>query len=257
MDGLMAPRHMAPDALADLARRALAHLPGWSRHAATFGSAGSMVLAAMLGVATFAFALASPPVVSSTATRAAAWWPETGGADSRGRLTEISATGAMAATAVVTDARPDTLSDTLSDTLPDTLAPIGTPPPAAIETALDYDVVFYWPARPQTVAEPAAIREGPATYARVIRSAHPGERLRINGRVEEAPNGPWLRVRLADGQDGYFAAHTIDVGVFRQRRAVEATQVADTGVVVEAAGAPLLSSSPDAYGDPESGPPLF
>ncbi len=226
----------APDPMTDFARRAMARLRVWARHAANFGSAGSMVLGAMLGVAAFAFALASPPPPAPENTPATARAP-----DIRGRLTDISATAAPAPAMVA----------------PGALAPIGVPPPPAVETALDYDVVFFWPARPQTVAEPVAIRDGPAPYAHMIRSARPGERLRINGRVEDAPNGPWLRVRLADGQDGYFAARTVDVGVFRQHRAAEATQVVDAGAVpAETAGAPLMSS-PDEYSDPEIGPPSF
>lgn len=227
---------VAPDLMTEFARRAIARLRAWARHAATFGSAGSMVLGAVLGAAAFVFALASPSAPVSASTPATVRAPEI-----RGRLTDISAPVTPAPAMVA----------------PDMLAPIGAPPPAAIETALDYDVVFFWPARPQTVAEPVAIRDGPASYARVLRSARPGERLRINGRVEDAPNGPWLRVRLADGQDGYFAARTVDVGAFRQRRATEAAQVAEAGAVsVEAAGAPLMSS-PDDYSDPEIGPPSF
>lgn len=225
----MAPEPQAPGAFEAFALGALPRLRGWVRHAGTFGSAGSMVLAALLGAATFAFALAAPkPPAPAIA-------PEM-----RGRLTDVSAPAPAAAEA------------------PGALAPMGAPPPAAIETALDYDVVFFWPARPQTVASAAAIRKGPAAWAPVIRNARPGERLRINGRVDDAPNGPWLRVRLADGQDGYFAARTVDVGVFRQRRAEEAPQVAATGETpVEAAGAPLIAPPPDEAAGPEAGAPSF
>lgn len=241
MDGLVAPEPMATDPLATIAQRVMARLRVWARHAATFGSAGSMVLAAMLGAAAFAFALAAPSPPVSATSPAAVRAPEL-----RGRLIDISTpvSGALGSAAP-------------ANVGPGALTPIGAPPAAAIETALDYDVVFFWPARPQTVSEPVAIRQGPASYALLIRSARPGERLRINGRVEDAPNGPWLRVRLADGQDGYLAARTIDVGAFRHRRAVEATQVAETDVTGEAAGAPLAPLQPDEYGDPDVGPPSF
>lgn len=229
MDGLTVSPPPAFNA-ADFARRLGAQLKLWARQAATFGSAGSMLLAAVAGVIAFAFALASIPVetlqaappVAPAATPAPA---------SHAPLTNISAPGELP-------------------------APIGTAPGPAVETALDYDVVFYWPARPQTVVEPVAIRDGPAPYAHVIRSARPGERLRINGRAEDAPNGPWLRVRLEDGRDGYFAAKTVDVGVFRRKRAVEtATPDANAGEAAET-GAPITLNVPPPP-DADFGPPTF
>jgi hypothetical protein len=134
--------------------------------------------------------------------------------------------------------------------------PLGAPPAAPVQLALDYDVTFFWPKTPQTVAEAVAIREGPADYAKVIRSARPGERLRINGKVEDAPDGPWLRVRLEDGRDGYFAADTLEIGQFRRRRAEERVLEAETApeAAPAAAGAPLIVAGPDG---PEAGSPSF
>lgn len=219
---------------AALAARARALAWSWARQAATFGSAGSMVLAACVGAVAFVIALSSTPMQAATPAPTAIRAPSAPAV--RGPLTDISAPSDI-----------------------ELLAPVGTPPGAAVETALDYDVVFFWPATPQTVAEPVAIRAGPAARAHVIRSARPGERLRINGRVASAPNGPWLRVRLETGQDGYFAARTMDVGAFRRQRAADPANAAlapdaGDGVVI---GAPLTVAAPEIKPDADTGPPAF
>ena len=228
MDALTTPE--TPFDAGALARRVGGQFKVWVRHAATFGSAGSMVLAALMGMAAFALALASTPLSAPEA-------PPVAPAVSQPPLTSISVPRAPPA------GEPE-------------LAPIGTAPGPAVETVLDYDVTFYWPATPQTVAEPVAIRDGPAPYARVIRSARPGERLRINGRAEDAPRGPWLRVRLEDGRDGYFAAHTVDVGAFRRKRAAEIATPDPAAEAAVADGAPLTLNVPPPP-DADFGPPTF
>lgn len=188
--------------------------------AASFGTPASLTAAAVAGVALCAAALAT--------------WPETN-----------AAMAAHTPAPVATDMTPISAP-----------APMGAPPAAPVQLALDYDVRFFWPTTPQTVAEPVAIREGPADYAKVIRPAKPGERLRINGRVDEAPNGPWFRVRLEDGRDGYFAAETLEIGQFRRRRAEERSRESDEGPEAPpaAVGAPLIVAGPSS--DPD-GPPSF
>jgi len=215
-----------------------ARVQRWGAEAARPGSAGSLVLAACLGVAAFAAALASGPI-SSREAEAASPPPRPDLP-----LTDVSIRPALPTTA----------------TAP--LAPIGAPPPPAIDLALNFEVEYFWPATPQTVAEAVAIRDGPAPRARVLRAARPGERLRINGRVVDAPDGPWWRVRLASGQDGYFAARTVDAGVYRRRRAAEtpAGEAAPApNTMADARGAPLMPTPPpDEDPDPDlSGPPSF
>lgn len=219
---------------ADLQSRALV-VPGWLRPmlergsswakaAATFGSAGSLAFAAVLGAAAFLAALSIAPPPPAQATPA----PK-----SSAPLTDVSVR-------------------------PGSLAPVGTPPPPAVQTVLDYEVTYFWPERPQTVAEPTAIRQGPAARTALIRTARPGERLRINGKVVDAPQGPWLRVRLAEGGDGYIQARTVDVAAFRQRRAAEVAATTGEGADVAAAsGAPLIPPSPAIAEESELGPPSF
>lgn len=211
------------DRLEHFARRARAWLKAYVTPATRFGSPASMALSAGIGFATLAGALVSWPVSDAPASVARAASAPVGVV-----MTPVSS-----------------------------VAPVGAPPPPPVQIALDYDVVFFWPKTPQTVAEPVAIREGPADYARTIRSARPGERLRINGRVDDAPDGPWLRVRLEDGRDGYFAARTIDVGAYRRPPA--SIPVVDGVPPPEGApdmttGAPLIVAGPTSEPD---GPPSF
>lgn len=218
-------------------RRLGASLRQWSVEAATPGSAGSLVLAACLGVAAFAMALASAPILPHEAEAASPpVRPDL-------PLTDVSL-------------RPPGFA-----VAPTSLAPIGAPPPPAIDLALNFEVAYFWPATPQTVTEPVAIREGPAPRAKVLRAARPGERLRINGRVVDAPSGPWLRVRLASGQDGYFAARTVDASSYRRRRAADPATVdaPPAQTLADVAGAPLMPTPPPDEGpDPDvSGPPSF
>ncbi|MDX2234793.1 MAG: SH3 domain-containing protein [Hyphomonadaceae bacterium] len=204
-----------------------------ARAAATFGSAANMAAAAVLGAGVFALALLASPVDRGVAGPTAEAAP--------GRA---PAPAMRAAAPALASAQPVTAE--------------GAAPGAAVETVLDYTVAFYWPDTPQTVAEPAAVRDGPTDFARVIHTARPGERLRINGRVDDAPGGPWLRVRLADGADGYFAARTVDVGAFRRRRAEEARMAAaapDEALAAER-GAPL-ALPPAIAEESEIGPPSF
>ncbi len=204
------------------ARRAWAQLRAVAAPAAQFGSPASMTMGAALGVVVFGGALAGWSAGSAPAS-AARMVAEQAAIT----MTQISAP-----------------------------APVGAPPPPPVQLALDYDVVFFWPKSPQTVAEAVAIREGPAEYAKAIRSARPGERLRINGRVEAAPDGPWMRVRLEDGRDGYFAGETIEVAAFRRRRAEE--PAAEAAPALEDpqvhTGAPLIVAGPASEPD---GPPSF
>jgi len=208
------------DTVADHVLNALAFARRQLARAGNFGSPASMTAAAVLGVALYAAALAS--------------WPATN--------------TAMAAHAPVTV---ETVLTPISAP-----APTGAPPAAPVQIALDYDVTFFWPKTPQTVAEAVAIREGPADYAKIIRPARPGERLRINGLVEDAPDGPWRRVRLEDGRDGYFAAETLEIDLFRRRRAEQRARELDQAPPAPpaAVGAPLILAGPDG---PEAGLPSF
>lgn len=209
----------------------------WAAEAAKPGSAGSLVLAACLGIAAFAAALASGPI-SSREAEAASPPPRPDLP-----LTDVSIAPHKMAPAGL-------------------LAPIGAAPPPAIDLALNFEVEYFWPTTPQTVAESVAIRDGPAPWAKTLRMARPGDRLRINGRVLDAPEGPWLRVRLPTGQDGYFAARTLDASVYRRRRAAQTTTAdADPAgdALAEASGAPLMPTPPPDEGpDPDlSAPPSF
>lgn len=216
-----------------------ATLRRWAVLAATPGSAHSLALAAAIGVIAFAGAVGAVP--SHQPVRAAVQAP------------------AASAPAPLT---PIALQQTAS--LPasqngDALAPVGAPPLPAIDRAFDYPVVFFWPATPQTVVDAAAIREGPSTSARVLRSARPGDRLRINGRVANAPSGPWWRVRLPDGRDGYLSAHTMDVAAYRRKRAAETAEAGETPdpALADVTGAPLMPTPPDEGPDPDISPPSF
>jgi hypothetical protein len=208
------------DTVADHVLNALAFARRQIVRAGTFGTPASMTAAAVVGVALCAAALST--------------WPASN--------TAMAAHAPVAVEAAMTPISAP--------------APMGAPPAAPVQLALDYDVTFFWPKTPQTVAEAVAIREGPADYAKVIRAARPGERLRINGKVEDAPDGPWLRVRLEDGRDGYFAADTLEIGQFRyrraQQRALEADQAPEAPPTV--VGAPLIVAGPDG---PEAGLPSF
>lgn len=175
-----------------------------------------------------------------------------------------SALGAVACTVALATwpaATPAAVAHTPKASVEETIAayapaPTGEAPARLVQTALDYDVAYFWPKSPQTVANPVAIRTGPADYAELIRAAKPGERLRINGVAADAPGGPWLRVRMEDGRDGYFAAETIEVGAYRRRRAaepsVESVSAPDAGPI--STGAPLVVAGPS---EAEIGPPSF
>lgn len=210
-----------------------------ARAVATFGSAGNMAFAAALGAGAFVVALASGPMETPAVAAS------------------VTPVQSAAATAPARAADAPVVRGPVAEAAPAAPAPTGTAPAPAIENVLDYAVAFYWPARPQTVAEPVALREAPAGYARVIRAARPGERLRINGRVADAPGGPWLRVRLADGRDGYFAARTLDVGAFRSRRAAAATTGTGADVAAAESGAPFVVLPPAIAEESEIGPPSF
>jgi len=199
--------------------------------ASRFGSSGNLALAACLGVFAFAWTLMAGPLAT---------------------VAPAVATAPAARPTASAPAAPAGAQDTPASF--EAPAPVGQAPGAIVETALDYDVAFYWPQTPQTVTEPVAIRSGPATWAQLLRSARPGERLRINGRVEDAPGGPWYRVRLADGRDGYLAARTTDVGSWRRKRAAEARAAAETAATA-VAGAPL--AVPGAPTAPDAPPPAF
>jgi len=208
------------DAIADHILNALAFGKRHVVEASRFGSPASMIGASALGAIACTVALASWPAASPVAVAHA---PEA------------------------------SVEETLAAYAPE---PVGSAPARLVQTALDYDVAYFWPKSPQTVATPVAIRTGPADYAELIRAARPGERLRINGVAADAPGGPWLRVRMEDGRDGYFAAETIEIGAFRrsraQERAVEAAAVAEAAPA--STGAPLVVAGPS---EAEVGPPSF
>lgn len=205
------------------------------RAVATFGTAANMAFAAALGAVAFVVALAAGPMETPAVA--------------------ASPAPVEAATAAPLPARAAPGPASVAASTPP--APTGAAPAPAIENVLDYAVAFYWPERPQTVAEPVALREAPAGYARIIRAARPGERLRINGRVADAPGGPWLRVRLADGRDGYFAAKTMDVGAFRSRRAAPTPSETGADVAAAESGAPFVVLPPAIAEESEIGPPSF
>jgi hypothetical protein len=227
----------SPGSFAALARRCGAAVQRWGVDVARPGSAASLVFAACLGVIAFAAALATGPIAPREAEASAPVRPDL-------PLTDVSVRERLP---TMTASRE--------------LAPIGAPPPPAIDFALNFEVAYFWPLRPQTVSEPVAIRDGPASSAKVLRHARPGERLRINGRVEDAPDGPWLRVRLADGSDGYFTGRTVDASSWRRKRPPETAPQAAPGsdAFADVAGAPLMPTPPPDEG-PDldlSGPPSF
>jgi hypothetical protein len=225
-----------PGPISAIARGFAARAKAWGRAVATPGSPGSFLFAAVVGVFAFTAAVASGPIAPREAEAAPAIRRDL-------PLTDVAVRPAP-----------------LTPAQPGDLAPIGAPPPPAIDTALDYAVAYYWPLRPQTVTAPAAIREGPAPWAKVLRQARPGERLRINGRTIDAPGGPWLRIRLSDGRDGYVAGRTIDADAWRRQRAasVQTAAVADGPVAADAVGAPLAAAGPDEGPDPDVvDPPSF
>lgn len=209
------------DAIADHILNALAFGKRHVVEASRFGSPASMIGASALGVVACTIALVS--------------WP------------------AAAPAAAVAHTPEASVEETLAAYAPE---PMGAAPARLVETALDYDVAYFWPKTPQTVGTPVAIRTGPADYAELIRAAKPGERLRINGVAADAPGGPWLRVRMEDGRDGYFAAETMEVGAYRRRRAaepaVETVSAPDLGPI--STGAPLVVAGPS---EAEIGPPSF
>lgn len=209
------------DAIADHILNALAFGKRHVVEASRFGSTASMIGASALGAVVCTIALVS--------------WP------------------AAAPASAVAHTPKASVEETLASYAPE---PMGAAPARLVETALDYDVAYFWPKTPQTVATPVAIRTGPADYAELIRAAKPGERLRINGVAADAPGGPWLRVRLEDGRDGYFAAETIEVGAYRRRRAAEPTAepVPAPEAGPTATGAPLVVAGPS---ESEIGPPSF
>jgi hypothetical protein len=207
------------DAIADFLLHALAFGRSRFMAASRFGSPASMIAACGVGVVACAAALATWPAASTAVALSPSVKP-------------VQSVAAYAP------------------------APMGALPPPPVQTALDYDVAYFWPKAPQTVADPVAIRVGPADYAALIRAARPGERLRINGVVEEAPGGPWMRVRMEDGRDGYFAAETMEIGAFRRRRSAErAVEAASSPEATStSAGAPLVVAGPS---EAEVGPPSF
>lgn len=225
-----------PGSFAATVRRCAVAARRWGAEAARPGSAAGLVLAACLGVVAFATALATVPIAPREAEASAPVRPDL-------PLTDVSVRERLPSAMVSRE-----------------LAPIGAPPPPAVDFALNFEVAYFWPARPQTVSEPVAIRDGPAPSAKMLRQARPGERLRINGRVADAPDGPWLRVRLADGRDGYFAARTIDASAWRRKRTPAAPETAPgVEAFADGVGAPLMPTPPPDEGpDPDlMGPPSF
>lgn len=99
------------------------------------------------------------------------------------------------------------------------------PPQTPIDTdarAPAIDVAFYTPQAPLTVTEATRLRSAPSADSRALGTLLPGVRLRVNGRVDDAPDGPWLRHRLNSGGVGYVAENmTSDLGVWQRRRNAE------------------------------------
>lgn len=120
------------------------------------------------------------------------------------------------------------------------------PQTAAVQSpaeAMGYREVVFLAPRPMTVSETVRLRDRPseAKDARVLGSVEPGDRIRITRVVGGAPEGPWLRLRLANGRDGYILAeHAADLVEWRDSRraarsleldaALAAAEVADDGV---------------------------
>jgi hypothetical protein len=209
------------DAVADRLLGALGFAHACAVRAARIGSPASMIAASAVGVALSGAALTS--------------WPAAPRAEA---VQTVEASASIAPQAAYAP------------------APAAAVPPPPVVMALDYDVAYFWPKAPQTVAEAVEIREGPANFAKPIRAARPGERLRINGVVDEAPGGPWYRVRLEDGRDGFFAAGILEIGAFRRQRAQERSveTAGASPAPATSAGAPLVVAGP---GEQESGPPSF
>jgi hypothetical protein len=74
--------------------------------------------------------------------------------------------------------------------------------------------------------------------------AAPGRRLRVNGLVMNSDaEEPWLRVRLADGKDGFIQADFVPMSQFRSERAAERREAEEmasaTYATADPVGAPL------------------
>jgi hypothetical protein len=218
------------------------------RAAFSFGSPGSMVLAAAIGAGAFLAAALAGPMDSPAEAAPPRIDPPAAGLTEAARPPDVPVADVSVAGVSV----PGVAADAAAEAP----APVGAAPGAAVESVLDQDVVFFWPATPQTVEQPVAIRTGPSGTAPLIRNARPGERLRINGKAPDALGGPWHRVRLADGRDGYFAARTVDVAAWRRRRAAEADAAFAGGTDPAARGAPLIYDRAVSE-ESETGPPSF
>jgi hypothetical protein len=88
---------------------------------------------------------------------------------------------------------------------------------------LNYRVAFFAPQAPLTVMEPTRLRSLPSQDSRALSTLQPGVKLRINGRVDDAPGGPWLRHKLTNGSVGFVAEDlTGDLRNWRAARAAAA-----------------------------------
>lgn len=221
----------------DLARARVEAIVATARRWIADGASGNYAAAALIGFAAFGLAILGQEGNSASASAA------------RPQETRVAPAPSKAAAL----ARPEAVERT-------TLVVAGRqePSPKASDLMLTYDVDYYWPDEPQTVATPTRIRTRPEKGASVLTIAAPGERLRINGRIQVGSTD-WYRVRLPDARDGYFAADDVVVALadYRRRRAATVrAQMVDASSVDASAAAPAFGPSAGApLGASLSAPP--
>jgi hypothetical protein len=130
------------------------------------------------------------------------------------------------------------------------LEPIAAQRLARVDTVGMSQIVYFFPHEPLTVREQAKIYAFPfAEDGKALRTAAPGCRLRVNGLVMNSDvETPWLRVRLADGRDGFLQANFVPISKLRAERAAarrEAEAIAEaTASTTDPVGAPLSFTPP-------------
>lgn len=124
------------------------------------------------------------------------------------------------------------------------LEPVAAQRLARVDTVGMSQVVYFFPHEPLTVREEAKIYAAPFEEGKELRTAAPGRRLRVNGLVMNSDaEEPWLRVRLADGKDGFIQADFVPMSQFRSERAAERREAEEMAsasyATADPVGAPL------------------
>jgi hypothetical protein len=213
----------------DLARAKLDALAATVQRRLTEGSSGNYAAAALIGFAAFGLAIigqeGAGPAIASPAQPA----------------TEIAPSSPLLATRAEAVRTPD------SDERPRLVLAERESAAGAEDLLLTYDVEYFWPDQPQTVAVSTRVRSRPENGAKILTLATPGQRLRINGRIRVGATD-WYRVRLPDARDGYFAGeeHVMALADYRRRATARREMVAAQPQSVDAVagetgaiGAPL------------------